>query len=203
MDFQYIFDSVIAAAKAMTWLEIGSVFFLVAYVLLAVRQSVWRWPAGIIGTSLYLTFCVKVDLYAETVLQMFYLVMSVYGWYMWARGKEDKSPLTVTTAPWQFHAIIIAFGAVATAGVGWYLENHTNATLSYVDTFSTVFGIITTWMVAKKLLENWLYWIVIDIVFGMACWEREWYLFSLLYFFYAIIAVQGFFAWRKSRLSAV
>ena len=177
MDFQYIFDSVIAAAKAMTWLEIGSVFFLVAYVLLAVRQSVWCWPAGIIGTSLYLTFCVKVDLYAETVLQMFYLVMSVYGWYMWARGKEDKSPLTVTTAPWQFHAIIIAFGAVATAGVGWYLENHTNATLSYVDTFSTVFG--------------------------MACWEREWYLFSLLYFFYAIIAVQGFFAWRKSRLSAV
>jgi len=175
-------------------IESVAVFFSILYVILAAKESIWCWGAGAISVSLYIYICFFAQLYPETGLQIFYLFMAFYGYYHW--NKKEQS-LQISEWSISKHLFILAIGAFLTFLMGFYFTTYTNAKMPIVDSFTTVFSVFATYMVAKKILGNWLYWIVIDAVSVYLYFSRDLHLTSLLFMVYTIIAIFGYFSWMK------
>ena len=174
-------------------IEILAVLFSIIYVVLAAKENTWCWAAAAISVSLYIYICFTAKLYPETGLQIFYLIMSVFGYFMW--NKENKEQIK----EWSElkHLIIILIGAITTFFMGYYFSTYTDSQMPIVDSFTTIFSIIATYMVIKKVLGNWLYWIVIDTVAVYLYFSRDLHLTSLLFVVYTIIAIFGYFSWMQ------
>ena len=175
-------------------IESTAVFFSVLYVILAIKENVWCWGAAAISVILYIYICYTAQLYPETGLQFFYLIMAIYGYYQW--NKNDSS-LKIQQWTITKHLFILLLGALLTFLMGFYFSIYTNAAMPLVDSFTTVFSVFATYMVTKKVIENWLYWIVIDAVSVYLYFSRDLHLTSLLFLVYTIIAIFGYFAWIK------
>jgi len=175
-------------------IESAAVFFSILYVILALKESIWCWGAAAISVILYIYICYTAQLYPETGLQVFYLFMAFYGYYQW-----NKIDSTLQIQQWTItkHLLILLIGAILTFLMGFYFSLYTNAALPLVDSFTTVFSVFATYMVAKKVLGNWLYWIVIDAVSVYLYFSRDLHLTSLLFMGYTIIAIFGYFSWLK------
>ena len=171
-----------------------AVSFSILYVVLAAKENIWCWGAGAISVSLYIYICFFAQLYPETGLQVFYLCMAFYGYYNW--NKKEQS---LQIIEWNIskHFAVLILGAILTFLMGFYFATYTNAKMPIVDSFTTVFSIFATYMVAKKILGNWLYWIVIDAVSVYLYFSRDLHLTSLLFMTYTIIAIFGYFSWMK------
>jgi nicotinamide mononucleotide transporter len=180
------------------WVEIVSVLFGVAYLLLAARESIWCWPMGIIGSALGVWLFINAKIYAEAFLFSYYVIMGVYGWYAWAEGRKSKGEFEVTTWPARTHLLVLVSGYVLTFGLAMGLDKFTDAEMPLLDSFTTIFSFIATWMVARRVLENWVYWIAIDAltVYLYLSRDLEWY--ALLSLVYTVLAFYGYFHWRKS-----
>jgi len=174
-------------------IESVAVLFSVVYVILAAKENIWCWAAAIINVSLYVYIFYTVQLYPETGLQIFYFIMAIVGYYMW--NKQDKERIKEWSET--KHLLIIFIGAIFTFFMGFYFSTYTDSQMPIIDSFTTVFSIIATYMVIKKVLRNWLYWIVIDAVSVYIYFNRDLHLTSLLFVAYTIIAVFGYFAWMK------
>lgn len=175
-------------------IETLAVLFSVLYVILAAKENILCWWAATISVILYIYICFSTQLYAETGLQVFYLFMAFYGYYNW--NKKEQS-LQIIEWNISTHFIILILGSILTFLMGFYFTTYTNAKMPIVDSFTTVFSIFATYMIAKKILGNWLYWIVIDAVSVYLYFCRELHLTSLLFMTYTIIAVFGYFNWLK------
>ena len=174
-------------------IESIAVFFSILYVLLAAKESIWCWVAAAISVVLYIYICYNAQLYPETGLQIFYFIMAIIGYYMWNKqGKEKIKHWSEIK-----HLLIILSGAILTFFMGFYFSTYTNSQLPIIDSFTTVFSIIATYMVIKKVVGNWLYWIVIDAVSVYLYFSRDLHLTSLLFIAYTFIAIFGYFAWMK------
>ena len=174
-------------------IESFAVLFSILYVILAANENIWCWAAAIISVSLYVYIFYTVQLYPETGLQIFYFIMAIVGYYMW--NKHDKERIKEWSET--KHLLIIFIGAIFTFFMGFYFSIYTDSQMPIIDSFTTVFSIIATYMVIKKVLRNWLYWIVIDAVSVYIYFNRDLHLTSLLFVAYTIIAVFGYFAWLK------
>jgi nicotinamide mononucleotide transporter len=188
-------------------LEIASVAFALAYLVLAVKQNILCWAAALISTLLSLALFFDARLYPETALQVFYAAMAVYGWYQWRHGgaareqaaagaAERADELRVSVWPWPYHALAVGGSVVAALALGTVLSR-TNAAFPYLDSFTSVGAVITTYMVARKVLENWIYWLVIDGITLYIYWQRELYLYAALFAVYLVLVVIGFVRWRR------
>lgn len=198
MNLEAISEAIGKAALAMTWVEGIAVLLGLVYLLLAARESLWCWPAAFVSVCLYIYICLNAKLYSETGLQLFYLAMAVYGWYSWKNGSKARAEeLPITTWPAKYHLVTISAGVLLTIVVGYVMNRATDAALPYMDAFTTLFSIVTTVMVTRKVLENWLYWIIIDSVGVYMYFQRELYLTSALFFVYVIIVIFGYFDWVK------
>ena len=175
-------------------IESVAVFFSILYVILALKESIWCWGAAAISVILYIYICYTAQLYPETGLQFFYLLMAIYGYYHW--NKNDSS-LKIQQWTITKHLFILLLGALLTFLMGFYFSIHTNAAMPLVDSFTTVFSVFATYMVTKKVLGNWLYWIVIDAVSVYLYFSRDLHLTSLLFIVYTVIAIFGYFSWVK------
>ncbi len=178
----------------MSPLEVAAVAFAIAYLVLAIRQNVLCWPAALISVALSLVVLFDAKLYMDSALQLFYAAMAVYGWYLWLHGGRDRSGVRVGTWPLRRHMITIASIIVLGLSLGWVMSL-TDAAFPYTDSLTTVAAIVTTYMVAKKVLENWIYWFVIDAVSVYIYYARDLYLFAGLFVFYLVLIVVGFRAW--------
>ena len=179
-----------------TIIESIAVFSSILYVILVAKQDIWCWAAAGISVILYIYICFTAQLYPETGLQIFYLMMAFYGYYNWNKNEE---PLQITQWTIGKHLSLILVGAIIAFLVGFYFTTYTDSKMLIVDSFTTVFSIIATYMVTKKILENWLYWIVIDAVSVYLYFSRDLHLTSLLFIAYTIIAVAGYFAWLNNK----
>ena len=175
-------------------IECVAVFFSILYVILAAKESIWCWGAAAISVILYIYICFFAQLYPETGLQVFYLFMAFYGYYHW--NKKEQS-LQISEWSISKHLFILIVGAVLTFLMGFYFATYTNAKMPIVDSFTTVFSLFATYMVVKKILGNWLYWIVIDTVSVYLYSSRDLHLTSLLFMTYTIIAIFGYSNWLK------
>lgn len=193
-------QTVLSAAQSMSLLEVTAVVFAMAYLLLAVRENVWCWLFAFISTAIYTVLFWDVSLLMESALNVYYMLMAVYGWYQWTRGgtNGDELPhaLKVRSMSGAQHALTIIAIAVLSIVSGYLLGEHSTAAWPYVDSFTTWASVITTYLVARKYLQNWLYWIVIDTVSIPLYIDRGLNLTALLFIAYVIIAVVGYFKWR-------
>jgi len=185
--------------------EIVAVLASLTYVILASREHRGCWPAGMIGSSIYVVVFFQYQLYMDSALNIFYVVMAMYGWLMWKNRQSEidlvaAAPKNITSIK-QWHAIkhinAIAVILLLSALSGFYLDNYTDAAYPYFDSLTTWSSFLATWMVVNKILETWLYWIVIDAASIYLYINKELYFTALLFGLYVIIATYGYLHWKK------
>lgn len=203
-------QSVLAAAQALSLWEVTAVIFAMAYLLLAVRENVLCWLFALLSTAIYTVLFWDVSLLMESALNLYYMAMAVYGWYQWTRGgpngetdngETGSHMLAVRSLSARQHVMVITAIALLCGVSGYLLSEHSSAAWPYIDSFTTWASVITTYLVARKYLENWLYWIVIDTVSIPLYIDRGLNLTALLFVAYVVIAVIGYFKWRDHLLA--
>ncbi len=177
------------------FLEIGAVFLAVAYLLLAVRRDIRCWIAGIMSSSIYFILMFTANLYMESILQIFYIFMGVYGFNQWKSDIANTEEISIITWNLKTHLIVLGIIFISSYFAGYILDTYTDAKLPFLDSLTTFGALFATYMVAKKILENWIYWFLIDSVSIYLFIERELYLTSILFCLYLIIIIFGFRSW--------
>jgi len=180
----------------MAALELIAVVLALIYVLLAIAEQRYCWLAAGLSAALYLGIFWRAALLMEAVLQLFYVVMAGYGWWCWGtHGSADERP--IRRWPWRQHVTAIAAIGVLSGICGSLLDRYTDAALPWLDSLTTIGALVTTWMVAQKLLENWLYWIVIDALSIYLYLARDLHLTAGLFALYIALAFVGWYTWRQ------
>jgi nicotinamide mononucleotide transporter len=178
------------------YFEYAGVAFGVIYVLLAARGNVWCWPAGVISSALYIYINVYHRLFQDAILQSYYVAAGFYGWWLWVQKGKQHDEAGFVSFSLQKNFKLIFFGALLVPVFGFIFSKFGNA-LSYFDASVTVFSFIATWMTAKKIIENWLFWIVIDVVAAAMYFIKGLHATSVLYLFFSAVSVYGYLQWRK------
>lgn len=176
-------------------LEYAAVVFGVIYVVLATRSISWCWPAGILSSALYIYINITQQLFQDAILQTYYVGAGFYGWWLWNRKMDGQSTPVISNSLSQ-NLILILGGALLVPVFGFVFSRLGNA-LSYFDSAVTIFSFIATWMTAKRIIQNWLFWIVIDVVAAAMYYIKHLELTAGLYLFFAAIAIYGYLQWRK------
>lgn len=182
----------------INYIELLALVFGVVSVWFNSREVVWGWPTGIVGTVLSGILFWEVKLYSDLILHVFYVILGFYGWYEWLYGGKNKKELKVSLLSRQRMVLLLILGLIGLGGFGYFFDQFSDADLPYWDAFTTSFSFVGTYMLARKKLENWLLWIVVDTVAAGIYLYKELYLLSLLYFLYLGLATYGFVNWRKS-----
>jgi nicotinamide mononucleotide transporter len=183
----------------MNPVELAATIFGLACVWLTVRQNIWCWPTGLVMVALYIYVFFGAKLYSDMGLQVVYVFMQLYGWYHWVHGADDDNePLSVTRLSSARFAMTVAAGAFGIGGLGLAMDTYTDADLAYWDAATTVLSLIAQWLLAKKVLESWAFWIVVDVLAIGVYTTKELYLTSGLYAVFLGLAVAGLVAWLKS-----
>lgn len=190
----------------ITWIS-GNYFEVIAALLgfvaifLQIRQNVWYWLVSIVMVSMYIYIYIKARLYADMSLQVYYLVISFYGWYLWLFGKksdegrQEQLPVSSTSLPLRIRLVIIT--VVLFFFIGWFLQTFTDSDLPWWDSFTTALSFVATWMLARKLIENWLVWIVVDAVSAVIYIYKGLFPTAVLFFFLTVLAVVGYRSWLR------
>ena len=167
-------------------------------VWLSVRQSIWSWPTAIVNVVLYAVVFREAKLYADMGLQIIYAVLSVYGWYQWLYGGQGRTQLRVSRTTPRLAVLLALIAASGSALLGTLLHRTTDAALPYMDSFLSSTSLVAQWMMTRKLLENWLVWIGVDVLYvGMFIFKGL-YLTAGLYAVFLALAVKGYIDWRRS-----
>ena len=193
-------ENIISTFEATSILEWMGVVAGVFYVVLLSYKLILAWFFALISSLVYVYLCYVSNLFLETGLQFFYVVMAVYGWYKWNKESSGKDR-EITTWTIKTHTINISISTFLFLSLGFLFDNYTSQANPYTDAFSTVFSLGATYMVTKKVLENWIYWVVIDAVCIYLFVSRELYLTAVLFFIYTLIALFGSFQWRRKFIS--
>lgn len=191
-------ESLPARFAALSLPELAAVVLAIAYLLLAIRQNIWCWLCAAISTAIYVMLFAGARLYMESALNVFYFGMAVYGWRVWRAGRSETTELPVSVWPRRVHvvALVLIIGLSATSGV--LLQRYTDAAYPYVDSATTFAAIWATFLVARKVLENWWYWLVIDAASIFIYWSRELQLTALLFAVYVVLIPIGLICWTRS-----
>lgn len=194
MDF---LTNVTEALQAMSLVELIGVIAGIIGVWLAARQNIWTWPVSIIGVTAYVFVFYDARLYADMGLNAFYVITSVYGWYEWLYGGKGHSERKVSRIGRRELIVLLLLVVAFTGGLGFFLDNYTDADLSYTDSATTAVSLMAYWMMAKKRLENWIVWLVVDVVYVGVYFYKELYLTTFLYLVFLVLAVMGYFDWKR------
>ncbi len=177
--------------------ELTAVILALAYLVLAIRQNIWCWFCAAVSTAIYVYLFVQANLYMESLLNVFYFGMAIYGWSVWRSGTAgDDLPVSVWPLKTHFYAVSVI--VILAATTGFLLANFTDAAYPYVDSATTFAAIWATFLVARKVLENWWYWMVIDAVSVFIYWTRGLEATAVLFIVYIVLIPLGLAAWTRS-----
>lgn len=185
-----------------TPLETLAALFGAVSVYLSVRENIWSWPTAIVNVTLYIFVFLQARLYADMALQVIYIAISIYGWYEWLHGGAGKKALPVTRGTARLAVRLVAVGAVSVLLLGTILGRHTDAALPWLDSTTTVTSLIAQWMMARKILENWLVWVAVDVVYIGMFLYKSLVLTAALYAVFLVLSAMGYARWRKSLASS-
>ncbi|WP_440055114.1 nicotinamide riboside transporter PnuC [Pseudoalteromonas sp. T1lg65] len=189
-------SEVLAGFTAMSYWEYLAVFLAVGYLLLAIRENSWCWPLAFFSTFIYTILYWNGALVMESALNLYYMIMAFVGWWMWRQGNKNEPSKIVSWSVSQ-HLKIIGLTSFAAVAFGYFTKNYMSADLAYLDSFTTCFAIVSTYLVAKKVLENWLYWIIIDAASIHLYYLKGYYPTMVLFVFYTLMACWGFKTWYE------
>jgi nicotinamide mononucleotide transporter len=190
-------NEILDAAGMMSLWEILAVIFALAYLVLAIKENIACWLAAIVSTGIYTVLMFEAGLYMESALQIFYILMAVYGWYSWRQGDGPDNKLNITSWAPSRHILPISIILLATGISGYLLSTFTDAAMPYLDSFTTWGAIFSTWMVARKIIQNWHYWFVIDSISVYLYANRGLHLTAVLFMLYLVLIIIGLRQWRK------
>jgi nicotinamide mononucleotide transporter len=190
----------------LNWMELAGTVCAIVYLYLSVRENIWLWPVGFLTSLLYLIVFYHSRLYADMGLQVYYLLVSVYGWIHWMGRKNGHNPMetnllttSISIKQWVVYSSFIAGLTLLLYFLLKYLPGLMDlppSDLPLGDAFTTAGGIVATWMLARKMLENWLVWIVINgFSLGMYLY-KELYITVFLFIIYTVMAVVGYYKWK-------
>ena len=197
MEIQEYLRLFVEQIKATSYLEWFAVGFGVTEVLLAKRNNILLYPAGIIGILLGIYLKLNAKLYAETLLSMYYLVMSFYGWIIWSKRKAKNQVLPVSWMTKQEYKIAFAIAVGGYFVLYYALVNFTNSDVPVLDAFVSSTAWAGMWLLARRKIENWIFLNVSNIVAIPLLWHKDLVLFSLLTLFLFIVAIFGYIDWKK------
>lgn len=188
--------------QMLTSLELIAMLLALAYLLLAMRHSLWCWPAALLSTVIYTYVMWQYALLSDALLQVYYAAMALYGWWHWRLLQQTKQQAESGVKPvlewgWRAHLRLIAMAAAAGAVLGYLMATYTHADYPWIDAMTTSFSVMTTYLVVRKLLSNWLYWLVIDLVCVYVYLQKGLYFTTALFVLYSLLAVIGYLAWRS------
>ena len=192
-------DQLIALTVANRW-EVLAVITGIISVYLSTRENIWSWPTALVNVSLYFVVFFEAKLYADMGLQVVYFVLSLYGWYEWLYGGENRTELHVSRTPRALGVRLLLIGVVCAATLGTLLARFTDAALPYVDSATTSTSLIAQWMMTRKILENWAVWVVVDVAYVAMFLFKKLYLTAGLYAVFLVLAIMGYVQWRRSLL---
>jgi nicotinamide mononucleotide transporter len=178
--------------------EATAVVFAILYLLLAIRESIWCWYCAGISTIIYVVLFADARLYMESLLNVFYFAMAIYGWWVWRRGHTPDGDLDVVSWPARLHAAAVAIILALVLATGSLLSRYTDAAYPFIDSATTYAAVWATFLVARKVLENWWYWLLIDAVSVVIYWSRGLELTSLLFVLYVVMIPFGLVSWGRS-----
>ena len=181
------------------FLELVAIFFGLLSVWLAKKNNILVFPTGIINTAIYVFLLWKWNLLGDMIINFYYVIMSIYGWYHWSRKKDDVNQYKIaksTKSEWLYSLYIFIATVVVVIGVYLFFNKFTHWT-SYVDTFVTGIFFSGMWLMARRKIENWLFWIVGDIVSIPMYFVKGYTFTSIQYLIFTIIAIYGYQEWKK------
>lgn len=187
--------------------ELFAVFTALAYVIFAAKGSLWCWPAAMISTVLYTVIFYEYYLWSDSALQIYYFAMAIYGWFNWHKSKQagvngnkngKNNDIEIIKYSISFHLKAIAILSVLSIGVGFLMAEFTPTHFPYLDATTTVFALFATYLVTKRVLENWLYWVVIDLVSIYLYQAKALNPTAVLFMLYVVLATIAYINWRKT-----
>lgn len=181
----------------MIWLELTGTLVGLIYLWLEYRASVWLWAANIVMPLIYIFVYYDSGFYADMGINVYYLIASLYGWIMWRRGRDNGKELPISHTPRREIALMGSIFAVLMLGIWLILINFTDSTVPLGDTFTTALSVVALYMLAKKYVEQWLVWIVVDVVCAGLYLYKGLYPTAVLYLLYSVVAWFGYHRWLK------
>ena len=200
MNFSEITTSIINAFNHTGAIEWAGFVCSLAYIILIALENSWGWLFGIIASILTVYLCYTGNLFFESGLNIFYVIIGFYGWYEWLYGSEEKKELHIAKLSLLKNSYLILLGIIVWAPFAFFAKKYSTQVMPYLDAFITAFSIIATWMTAKKFIENWMYWIILDSLGILLFANRGFYLYAALNIIYVSMSVTGYLSWRKKLL---
>jgi nicotinamide mononucleotide transporter len=197
---EFLFDQYKSYPMHEIVLEITAILFGFLSVWYAKKDNIWVFPTGIINTAIYVYLLWKWSLLGDMMINFYYVIMSVYGWYHWTRTKNDvvQFPISrMTTAEKKWSAIIFLLTILFVVAVYTFFDKFTHWT-SYVDTLVTGIFFVGMWLMARRKVENWILWILGDVISIPMYFAKGYTFTSIQYFIFTIIAVFGYIEWKKT-----
>lgn len=177
-------------------IEILGLLLGISYVIGAIFEQKWCWFVGILASIFYAISVFHYKLYGEFFLQFFYVGVSIYGLFTWSKNTNSES-LAISYSSFKLFLQIIAVGSLLTL-LFYFLLHYFGGSFPFWDALTNGFGITTTYLTARKKIENWLFWIIIDAILSYILYLKGMPFYSALYFIYLLFAIYGFFQWKMS-----
>ena len=198
MDFEFLRTGLAEGLQQLSWLEGLAVFMGILSVYFSTKQHIWVYPTGIVSVLIYVWICFDYGLYADMGINAYYFGMSVYGWYLWNTPKKDGESLAVTWLDgkgWFYAFLIFQIAFPTLVGL---LSEFTDSTVPYWDSFTTASAFVAMWLMAKKKVESWIFWILTDLVSIPLYFHKGLLLTSFQYLFFTALAIAGLLSWIKA-----
>lgn len=197
MNLQLFWDILYQNILETTVLEIIAVIFGLLSVWYSKKVNILVYPTGIISVVIYVYICLGAKLYADMGINFVYFVMSIYGWYNWTRKDSLKKILTISICNRKDHIINLSMFLFFFITLSYILSNYTDSNVPYWDSLTTAIFIVGMWLMAMKKVENWIFWIIGDIISIPLYFYKGLVLTSLQFTIFLFIAILGYIAWRK------
>lgn len=186
---------------AWTPLEIVAVLFILVNVVLAVMENIWTWPTGIVGVLLYLVINWRAHLYANALLQIVYFVLSIHGWYEWLHGGQNHGERRIVLASARVWIATIGAGLVLTLPMWFVLVRSGSSSSPVMDAGTTAFSLVGQVLLNLKYVENWIIWVLVDVVTVAMYIQQDLYPSALLYAGLTVFCIFGWVGWRRAALA--
>lgn len=186
----------------MSLIEIVAVIFGFLCVFFTIRENIWCWPTGLIQVSLYIFIFFDAKLYSDVILHIIYVFMNIYGWYFWLHGGKNRNEAKVTGLSQAWLLLTLALTTATILALGYFMASRTDASFPYGDAFTTAFSLTAQWLMSRKKLESWYFWIAVDCVAIYIYAVKGLYLTAGLYTAFFFMAIAGLLRWLKSQNAA-
>jgi nicotinamide mononucleotide transporter len=203
MNIASVLSTIFEAARSTSFIEWIAIVTALIYVVLATRENKWCWSFGIISAALYIYINFGIKLYLDAWLSLYYCLVGIYGWYAWIKQfpkreeSEKKSASSLRNITLMQLGIAILAGIAGTFILGILSDRFTDSPLPYFDAALTSFSLVATFLTTQKILENWIFWVVIDAAYVLIYWNRLLPFTAVLFLIYTFVAAYGYFKWKK------